>query len=257
MARGDKTSMGGPHERFMTTDWTNILHVREGDANARHEAMGSLIAAYWKPIYCFLRYRGCTNEEAKDLTQGFFQEVVLGRRLVQGADRAKGRFRNFLLISLNHYVTSVHRANTSRKRRPRMGLVPLEGLESFQVPEPSHAFTPEESFHQNWAATLLEQVVADVERQCRSRGEENHWQVFRARVLRPIMDGSPPPSLAELCALYGIAGAARASNMIVTVKRRFRAALRRHVRPLVASEAAVDEEIDDLMAILARGSAGS
>jgi hypothetical protein len=71
------------------------------------------------------------------------------------------------------------------------------------------------------------------------------------------MEGTPPPSIAEVCARYGIASAAKASNMIVTVKRRFRATLMCHVRPLVASAAAVDEEIRDLLEILSRNGARS
>jgi RNA polymerase sigma-70 factor (ECF subfamily) len=252
-----KTSLGGPNERFRTTDWTNIRHAQGGDEAERRGAMATLVGGYWKPIYCFLRRRGRSDEEAKDLTQGFFQEVVLGRRWLEEADRAKGRFRSFLMVSLDHYARSVHRAGACRKRRPEKGLVPLEGAESFSVPEPAHRFTPEEAFHRDWAAALLGQVIADVERQCRARGEATHWEMFAARVLRPILDGSAPPPMADLCARLGVARAARASNMIVTVKRRFRSSLENHVRPLVASDAAVAEEIDDLMAILARTSAGS
>lgn len=256
MRKKDKTSMGGANERFRTTNWTNILHAQEGDESARKAAIAGLVGAYWKPVYCFLRRKGHSNEEAKDLTQGFFQEIVLGQGLVGEADRAKGRFRNFLLVSLNHYAESVHRADHSLKRRPKEGLVSLEGIELFDEPEPAGGLTPEESFHRDWAAALIGQVLVDVQHQCQTRGEENHWNVFSARVLHPILAGTTPPSLDEVCGQFGIANASRASNMIVTAKRRFQAALTRRVRPLVASDAAVAEEIDNLMAILAQSSAG-
>lgn len=257
MRPSDRTSMGGPNERFLTTDWTMILRAQTLDEGARRAVMGEFVTRYWKPVYCFLRHKGHANEDAKDLTQGFFEEIVLSRRLVQKADCAKGRFRNFLLRSLEHYAGGVHRARTSKKRRPEGGIIPLDGIESLNVPEPADDVTPAEQFHYSWAATLLEEVVADVERQCLAFDEQTHWAVFHARVLAPIMEGSAPPSVAELCARYGIAGTNRVSNMIVTVKRRFRAALVRHVRPLVASDAEVDAEIRDLMAILSKNRARS
>jgi DNA-directed RNA polymerase specialized sigma24 family protein len=217
--------------------------------------MGELVGRYWKPVYCFLRYRGYANEEAKDLTQGFFEKVVLGRGLVQKANRVKGRFRNFLLRSLEHYAGGVRRERASKRRQPEGGIISLEGIELFDAPEPADDVTPEELFHYGWAATLLEGVVRDVERQCRDFHEQTHWEVFCARVLAPITEGSAPPSIAEICARHSIASTAKASNMIVTVKRRFRATLVRHVRPLVASDAEVDAEIRDLLEILSKNRA--
>jgi len=255
MSPEDKTSMGGQNERFETTDWTRILSAQTPNEDAQRAALGNLIAAYWKPVYCYLRRRGCDNDAAKDLTQGFFGEVVLRRGLVGKADRAKGRFRSFLLKSLDLYVRHVHRTSVSKKRRPEKPLVPLEGLDSFSVPEPASDLTPEAEFNRTWAATLLEQVIQDVKRQCEAHGERTHWEVFDLRVIRPLMEDTTPSSLPEICARLGIPSAAKASNMIVTVKRRFRAALTYRVRPLVDSDADVNREIRDLMDILSGGGA--
>ena len=35
-----------------------------------------LLRRYWKPVYCYLRHKGYSNENAKDLTQGFFETVA-------------------------------------------------------------------------------------------------------------------------------------------------------------------------------------
>ena len=257
MRPSDRTSMGGPNERFLATDWTVILRAQGRNKQSRRAALGELVGRYWKPVYAYLRRKGNSNEEAKDLTQGFFERVVLGRGLVQKANRAKGRFRNFLLRSLELYARGVHRAKTAKRRRPDGGLVPLDGLESFNVPEPADGVTPEECFNFNWAAALLEEVVEEVKHQCRTFHEQVHWELFHARVLKPITEGSTPPSIAELCARHGIASTAKASNMIVTVKRRFRATLMCQVRPLVGSDAEVDDEIRDLLEILSRNGARS
>jgi len=255
--RSDKTTMGGRAEGFTTTHWSVILELQEGGDEARRQAaLNELLGRYWKPVYCYLRRKGCGNEEAKDLTQGFFMEVVLGRGLVEQADQAKGRFRTFLLTALDRYATSVHRAATAKKRMPEGGLAPLDAVDGTRLPEPADDATPEGAFHYAWACELLDEVLAEVASGCRERGMAVHWAVFRARVLRPILDDERPVPLRELCSEHGIESEARASNMLVTVKRRFQAALRARVRLLVVSDADVDAEIGELMAILSASRAG-
>jgi hypothetical protein len=128
-------------------------------------------------------------------------------------------------------------------------------MKSAQMPEAPTEFSPEDSFHYAWAAQLLEQLLEEVEAKCRAEGKAIHWQVFRDRVLRPIMEGTGAPSMEEICRQYDIKSPDKASNMIVTVKRRFRAALMRHIRRMVLQDSEVEEEFQELIEIFARGSA--
>jgi len=229
-----------------------MLRIRQADPRFQRAAMEDFVSRYWKPVYCYVRRRGASNEQAKDLTQGFFLDVVLGRALIQELDRGKGRLRSLLLTALNHYVTSVHRAETARKRMPSTRLLRLERISWLDAPKHVSGAGPEEAFNYAWASALLDQVLADVDAQCRGADKSIHWEVFCARVLHPLLHNSEPPSLEELCAEHGIATEARASNMIITVKRRFQATLRRYVRQFVHSDDEVDEEIGELMQILSR-----
>jgi len=95
-------------------------------------------------------------------------------------------------------------------------------------------------------SALLDQILATVCRECQSRGLEVHWQLFQERVVRPILDGTAPASLSDLCARHAIADPQQVSNMIATVKRRFRSALRQYVRTTVLSEDEVDEELAEI-----------
>lgn len=253
--RGDKRAVGGWSGAFPSTHWTDIFRARSQDEPLRREGMGELLGRYWKPVFCYLRCRGYGNEEAKDLTQGFFHEVVLGRGLVQQADRARGRFRTFLLSALSRYAASVHRAARRKHRMPEGGLVRLEEMDGPNVPEPVHYATPIEVFDYAWASALLDQVLAEVAGECGETGKATHWELFRARVLQPIMENAESPSLSHLCQKYSISNKAKAFNMMMTVKRRLRAVLRRHVRQLVDSEAEVDEEIRDLVRIFSSNGA--
>ena len=85
-----RTSIGGVASRFQTTQWSNILAAQTTDETRRQFMLENLIETYWKPVYCYLRRKGCENETAKDLRQAFFSEIVFGRGLIQKANRAKG-----------------------------------------------------------------------------------------------------------------------------------------------------------------------
>jgi len=251
MGRRDRTFIGGANESFRSTQWADIVRAREGDPAARQKAVARILGQYWKPVYCYLRRKGYGNEKAKDLTQGFFCDIVLGRGLIERADPGKGKFRAFLLKALTNYAVSVARAEQAGKRMPREGLVTLDD-DDRSVPEPRHGASPEEAFHCAWAASLIEGVLADVERACRADGLQKHWRVFHAMVVAPILHGEAPPPAAELCTTLGIASPAKAYNMNVTVKRRFQAGLCDRVCQYVTSEAEVADEIREIMAALSR-----
>jgi hypothetical protein len=129
-------------------------------------------------------------------------------------------------------------------------------MDSLRVTEPVHYAAPDAAFDYAWASGLLDEVLAEVAGECRRTGKAAHWDVFRARVLEPVMNDAQPPPLNQLCKEYGISNVATASNMIITVKRRFRDVLRRHVREFVDSDAKVDKEIRDLLGILSVDGAG-
>ncbi len=256
-SRADRIATGRWDGAFATTRWTEILEAQSEDEPDRLAALGVLLGRYWKPVFCYLRSRGHDREAAKDMTQRFFQEVLLGRGLVQRADRAKGRFRTFLLRALEQYAVDVRRAETAKRRMPEGGLVSLEEIDWLNVPEPIHCRTPAEVFDYAWASALLDHVLAEVEEGCRETGNHVHWDIFRERILQPILHNTEPPSIPQLCKKYRIPERARASHMILTVKRRFRVTLRRHVRQMVDSEEETDEEMAHLVKVFSRSSARS
>jgi RNA polymerase sigma-70 factor (ECF subfamily) len=198
-------------------------------------------------VYCYLRRKGYNNEQAKDLTQGFFHEVVLSRELVQRADQSKGRFRSFLLHALNQYLIDEKRKEASYKRIPKDKLVPLDVVAPPVLPHAISRQAPEECFNYAWKSTLLDQSLSQVQDQCSEQGMETHWHVFREKVVRPILADVEPLSLKEICAKYNVESEARASNMIVTVKRRFQSALKKNVRNTVISEDQIDEELREIL----------
>jgi len=245
MDRRDQTDIGGVRESFLTTHWSLIEGVkREKDKD--RALIGLLLERYWKPVYCYLRRKGYDNEHAKDLTQGFFCEVVLNRHLVQRADPCKGRFRTFVLHALNQYVVDQQRKETAEKRIPRDKLVRLDICDPSVLDETTCELDAEQGFNYAWKAELLDRVLREVEDAYVKRAMEAHWYVFRDRLLKPVLEDRDPASLKEICRAHGIKDEITAANMLKTVKRLFQSTLRKHVRQTVASGEIVEEELREI-----------
>jgi len=222
MRNHDQTSMGGERGTFLTTHWSLIEDVKKHRDKDR-ALIGLLLKRYWKPVYCYLRRKGYDNEQAKDLTQGFFHEVVLNRRLVERAESSKGRFRSFLLHALNQYLLDERRKKTAQKQIPSDKLVPLDIAEPPRLPDLVCKLDAEQSFNYVWKANLLEHALAEVRDRYTKQGMEKHWYVFQARLLLPTLEGHEPPSLSKICRQYDIDSEATVSNSSIPSRNLFAA----------------------------------
>lgn len=242
--------------RFHTTHWSIIIAARTENKHQRKAIISDLATRYWRPVYCYLRRKGYREAKAKDLTQGFFCEIVLGRELIQYADQAKGRFRTLLLTALERYLVSIRRKEGRQKRQPRAGIRHLEIDELSKLTTTQAEMEPDEAFYYTWAADLLDLVLAELKDEYCSTAKTGHWKVFWSKVVVPIIDNVEAPSYTDICSTCGIEDESKAANMVITVKRRFRAILKRHLRNLVQSDSEVEDELSEVFAILSRASAG-
>jgi DNA-directed RNA polymerase specialized sigma24 family protein len=246
MGYHDETSMGGTAKAFLTTHWSLIKDF-ESDDKRNRSLINLLIQRYWKPVYFYLRRKGYDNEQAKDLTQGFFYEVVLSRRLVQTADPAKGRFRSLLLSALERYLIDQISKETAKKRIPKEKLFSLDVSDNWDLPDVVSESSPDDSYNYGWVSALLDQILSQVQAKCKEQGMEVHWNIFNDRIVRPIVKGVASPSLTEICRKYGIETEKKASNMTITVKRCFQAALKECIRNTVTSEQEINKELKEIM----------
>jgi RNA polymerase sigma-70 factor (ECF subfamily) len=252
MRHRDQTDMGGPTGDFLTTHWSLIDGATQNQDKDR-ALVAVLLQRYWKPVYCYLRRKGLQNEEAKDLTQGFFHEVVLNRGLLQRADPAQGRFRTFLLHALDQFLIDQRRKETAKKRIPEDKIIPLDITHLPELPEAALHGSDADCFTYVWKTTLIDQTLSEVSTACREQGLQTHWSVFETRVLQPLRYNAEAPSMREICTRYDIENESIASNMLVTVKRRFRAALRKNLRLTVLSEGDVDGELHEMLSLFGKG----
>jgi DNA-directed RNA polymerase specialized sigma24 family protein len=247
MRYSDKTDIGGMRDAFLTTHWSLIEGIHSDNKN--HALIDSLLGLYWKPVYCYLRQKHYGNEEAKDLTQGFFHEIVINRNLVQRADRAKGRFRTFLLHALNQYLINEHKKQRAHKRHPKGGIVSLDWDNPPSLPQEISQATPEDSYNYVWMSSLLDQALNEVKTYYADQGKALHWQVFSMRIVQPTLENARPPSLHDIAQDFGIESEQKVTNMIVTVKRFFRKTLIHQLRITVLTHKDAEGELGEIMSL--------
>ena len=237
--------MGGAREAFLTTHWSLVEGVKEHIDKDR-ALIGLLLERYWKPVYCYLRRKDYDNEQAKDLTQDFFHEVVLNRSLIERADQSKGRFRSFLLHALNQYLVDKRRKEKAQRRIPPAKLVPLDVSHPPVLPQTVSQLEPEQCFDYAWKTDLLERALADLKKWYFGRGMDTHWYLFRERLLQPSLQGHEAPPFSQLCKTYGIEDETKASNMLGAVKKQFQNILTKHVHQTVLSGDVAEAELGEM-----------
>jgi len=110
---------------FPTTHWSAVLAAADPTAPAASRALEELCRVYWQPAYAFCRWRGSNPEDARDLTQAFFADL-LTKGSLERADPARGRFRSYLLGSLKHFLADEHDRAQARKRGGGIEFVPVD-----------------------------------------------------------------------------------------------------------------------------------
>ena len=232
--------------RFPTTCWSRIVAARSPVTPEARAALAELCAAYWYPLYAFIRRKGHGPEEALDLTQGYFARL-LERGNVAAADAGKGRFRSFLRVDCARFLAD-RRAHDRAAKRGR-GVAPLsidarDAERQYQL-EPTHEGSPERLFEREWALALLEGVVATVRREYETSGRGATFEVLKG----VLEAGSSPISQAEMAALLGTSEAA-VQVAVHRLRKRYREALRAAIAATVADESEVDDELQALFAAL-------
>jgi hypothetical protein len=111
----DEDSNGSARQQFMTTSWSMIVQAGEQKSGESRLALENLCQLYWYPLYAFVRRKGHSRVDAEELTQGFFAHL-LDRDRLQLADRQKGRFRSFLLRSIENFMIQEWRSVQAQKR---------------------------------------------------------------------------------------------------------------------------------------------
>ncbi|MGE0469686.1 MAG: RNA polymerase sigma factor [Nitrospira sp.] len=237
---------------FPITRWSLIEAARDSTGSRYEDALNILSERYWKPVYLYVRCRGVSHDDAKDLTQEFFTSW-LDRGSFGQADQARGRFRSFLCASLKNFLVNAHRNAHADRRRPPGGFVAIEDLMDGIAHHagPADHDTPEAIFDRTWTVDLLQRVLGEVVQYLEQTGQSAHREIFSRRIIEPYFDGVEPESMKALASRLGLSEK-QVANHLLTVKRSFERLLRKEVRFYSASDSEIDLEVKDLLRALDR-----
>lgn len=168
-----------PSRRFPTTSWTLVSAASHDSSNAA-DALGELCAAYWFPVYAFVRRKGHSREEAEDLCQEFFTRILQSHGLAQ-AQRERGKFRSFLLASVSNFLANEWDRSHAQKRGGGDATLSLdfETGEARYCHKLCNELTPEVLFEKQWALTVLDGVLAELRRDYARKGQVAQFDRLR------------------------------------------------------------------------------
>ena len=240
-------SRAGGRPNFLTTQWGMLSAASaEGDTEVR-TALEEIYRLYCYPVYAFIRRRGYGRQDAQDLTQDFFVHL-LEKRILGRADSQRGRFRNFLLGVLEHFLAHAAKRAGACKRGGDCQWVFLDddaAEDRYQLAAPE-GMTAEKLFETRWAATLVEATLR------RLRGEfESEGKAYLFEALHSFLLGAEDASYQKVADSLNLK-LGTLKTAIHRLRGRYRVLLREEVARTVAAPEEIDEELRSLRAALSR-----
>jgi DNA-directed RNA polymerase specialized sigma24 family protein len=231
------TNMGGPHHRFPVTSHSAIIAARSEDAEVRERALETILASYWKPVYKYIRIKWqASNEDAKDLTQGFFASAI-EKNYFASYDSVKASFQTFLRTCLDRFVANHKKAEQRLKRGGGAEHFSLDfnGAENeFLLHAVSAEISPEDYFQREWVRSLFALAIDTLSRRYADSGRSVYFKLFERYDLADD-DATPKASYASLANEFGL-HTTDVTNYLAAARREFRKIVLEQLRELTATD---------------------
>lgn len=237
-----------PPAAFAPTRWTLVLRARGGTPEAQ-QALGELCAAYWQPVFRFLRREGRDEDTARELAQDFFARL-LARQGLDTVAPERGRFRSFLLGAVKHYLGDVRDRERAAKRGGGMAPEPLSpGTDTTterHLADPT-ATVPDAYFDREWALAVVSRGVDALAGDEAAAGRRAQFDALKPWLLGEVSGVSQE----ELARRLGLSeGAVKVA--IHRLRKRFRERVRAEIAQTVGDAALVAEEMRYLVEVLSQ-----
>ena len=231
---------------FHTTRWTLVRHATGHSAEGR-QALSDLCAAYYKPVVAFMRREGFEEDAARDLAHDFFRQL-LERPSLQGANRAEGRFRNYLLGAIKHFLAHERERGNRLKRGGGTIALPLDaGTDTSPgvVLADHNELSPDKFFDRQWALAVLERAFAALETEREAAGKDAEFARLKPWLTGDAVYGD------QVEAARGLGLSEGALKVTVhRLRRRFRELLKAEIAETLDTPEAVEEEMRHLFSAL-------
>lgn len=237
-----------PHSAsFAVTRWTIVLRAR-GDSPESRAALSDLCAAYWRPVYQFLRREGRNDDDSRDLTQTFFLRL-LERGGIDQVDQSKGRFRSYLLGALKNFLME-QRRNEGRLKRG--GGAIIESIDSagtdtspgLQIAD-SSVSAPDAWFDREWALAVMDRSLQRVQADFERAGKSSQFDVLKPWLIGDTENLSQSDAAAVLGSTVGAV-----KVMIHRLRKDFREAIQCEIAQTVPQAEDIADEIRYLLEVL-------
>jgi DNA-directed RNA polymerase specialized sigma24 family protein len=206
----------------------------------------SLCGTYWPPLYAYVRRRVPDVNEAQDLTQAFFAEL-LEKNYAGSATPERGRFRSFLLTAFKHFLAKQWDKAKAQKRGGGRAPISLDfqSADSSLRVEPTEGLTAEQYYDQQWAIALLGQIMERLQGEFAEAGKARQFEELKAF----IVGDHAGTTYAQPAAILNVTEAA-AKKAASRMRRRYRELLREEIAQTVVGPEDVEDEIRNLFAAL-------
>lgn len=231
---------------FRTTHWSVVLAAGQNNSPQADKALEQLCRTYWYPLYAYVRRNGHGVHDAQDLTQEFFSRL-LQKGWLRNVHPDKGKFRSFLLSSMNHFLANEWRDKNRQKRGGGCEIFSLDAADAedkFQK-EPLHHQTPEKLFERSWAMTLLDNTMEALGKECLGSGNGELFEQLKGH-LTSASEKVPHKTIGERLGMSTDAVKQAAHRMC----RRYGELLRTQIAGTVMSPQETEEELHALLAVL-------
>jgi RNA polymerase sigma factor (sigma-70 family) len=232
---------------FPATRHSIVVAAQSDDPAERSRAIEAVMAAYWKPVYKYVRMKwGIAADDAQDFTQEFFTRLM-EKEFLDAYDPSKGRLRTFLRTCADRLYFNLSRDAQRLKRSGGAAHLPLDFDEAErELAKVAAGDSIEEYFEREWVRSLFSLALERLRAQCESSGKAIHFVVFERYDLAEQDD--PKPSYAELACQFGLA-VTDVTNHLAFARRAFRRAVLDQLREMTASEEEFRREAQALLGV--------
>lgn len=242
---GSRAGPGRP--AFVTTHWSVVLSARERQSPQSAAALEKLCRVYWYPLYAYIRHQGNSRENAEDLTQAYFARL-LEKNVLDSAQKERGRFRSFLLVTLKRFLANEWERAHAQKRGGFQVPISLdtelaERKIQFEIGGPE--IPPDRAFERRWALALLEQTMKRLRSEFDLAGKTSEFErlkIFLTAEKKEIPYGAVAADLGMAEATLRVA--------VHRLRRRYRELFREEISHTLAEGESVDEEMRYLFSVL-------
>lgn len=232
--------------QFKTTQWALIASARDAPSDVARDALSALCQQYWYPVYSYIRCKGHSNDQAKDLAQEFFCEFV-DRKFFRNVSPEKGHFRSYVIASVKNFLANERRKANTLKRGGGKIIISMDAFPPDYVLSTVSAagLDPRQLFDQQWAVVVIERAMRRLEEETSKREYNVRFELLRD-VLTGSIDALPYRELGDM--IGKSEGAV--SVFVHRLRNRFGELVREEVAQTVSKPEEIDEEIQYLFAAL-------